>query len=64
MSFTWWRYPTRRFSVDGLSVAVASHVRSDGLYSVLTLNGVEQAKDQTPFVGPESVTSEYGQQVR
>ena len=55
MSFTWWRYPTRRFSVDGLSIAVASHARSDGLFSVLTLNGVEQARDQTPFVGPESV---------
>ena len=55
MSFTWWRYPTRRFSVDGLSFAVASHARSDGLYSAFTMYDIEQARDQTPFLGPESI---------
>lgn len=55
MSFTWWRYPTRRFSIDGLSFAVSSRARSDGLHSMLTMLGVEQANDVTPLLGPESV---------
>lgn len=54
MSFTWWRYPTRRFSVDGLSFAVSSRARGDGLCSSLTMLGVEQASDHTPMFGPES----------
>ena len=55
MSFTWWRYPTRRFSVDGLSFAVSSRARSDGLHSALTMLGVAQGTDVTPVFGPESV---------
>ena len=55
MSFTWWRYPTRRFSVDGLSFAVSSRARSDGLHSALTMLGVAQCTDVTPVFGPESV---------
>lgn len=55
MNFTWWRYPTRRFSVDGLSFAVSSRARGDGLHSALSMLGVEQAIDQTPVFGPESV---------
>lgn len=55
MSFTWWRYPTRRFSVDGLTFAVVSRARSDGLHSTLSMLGVEQASDHTPIIGPESV---------
>ena len=55
MSFTWWRYPTRRFSVDGLSFAVSSRARSDGLHSALTMLGVAQCTDVTPIFGPESV---------
>lgn len=55
MSFTWWRYPTRRFSVDGLSFAVSSRARTDGLHSMLTMLGVERASDQTPLLGTESV---------
>ena len=55
MSFTWWRYPTRRFTVDGLSFAVSGRARSDGLCSALTMLGTEQASDQTPLLGPESV---------
>jgi intracellular septation protein A len=55
MSFTWWRYPTRRFSVDGLSFAVSSRARGDGLCSSLTMLAVEQASDRTPIFGPESV---------
>ncbi len=55
MSFTWWRYPTRRFLIDGLSFAVSSRARSDGLHSMLTMLGVEQANDVTPVLGPESV---------
>ncbi len=55
MSFIWWRYPTRRFSIDGLSFAVSSRARSDGLHSMLTMLGVEQANDVTPLLGPESV---------
>lgn len=55
MSFTWWRYPTRRFSVDGLSFAVSSRARTDGLHSSLTMLGVDQARDETPLMGPDSV---------
>ena len=55
MSFTWWRYPTRRFSVDGLSFAVSSRARSDGLHTALTMLGVAQCTDVTPVFGPESV---------
>ena len=55
MRFTWWRYPTRRFSVDGLSFAVSSRARSDGLHSALTMLGVAQCTDVTPIFGPESV---------
>lgn len=55
MSFTWWRYPTRRFSINGLSFAVSSHARTDGLYSSLTMLSVEQTSDHTPLLGPESV---------
>ncbi len=55
MAFTWWRYPTRRFSVDGLSFSVSSRARSDGLYSSLFMLGVEHSADHTPIFGPESV---------
>jgi intracellular septation protein A len=55
MSFTWWRYPTRRFSIDGLAFAVSSRARGDGLHSALTMLSVEQARDQTPILGAESV---------
>ena len=55
MSFTWWRYPTRRFAVDGLSFAVSGRARGDGLHSSLTMLGVEQASDRTPLFGQEAV---------
>jgi intracellular septation protein A len=55
MSFTWWRYPTRRFAVDGLTFAVSGRARSDGLYSTLSMLGVAQASDLTPLLGLESV---------
>lgn len=55
MSFTWWRYPTRRFNIDGIDFTVSSRARGDGLLSSLTMFGVEQASDRTPVLGPESV---------
>ena len=55
MAFTWWRYPTRRFLVDGLSFSVSSHARSNGLHSSLFMLGVEQCADETPIFGPESI---------
>ncbi len=55
MSFTYWRYPTRRFTVDGLSFAVSSRARTDGLHSMLTMLGVEQSSDHTPVSGSGSV---------
>lgn len=55
MGFTWWRYPTRRFSVDGLEFRVSSRARSDGLHSALSLKGMDQAVDHTPILGPESI---------
>jgi intracellular septation protein A len=55
MSFSWWRYPTRRFAVDGIDFSVSSRARSDGLHSSLTMFGVEQARDATPMLGPDAV---------
>lgn len=55
MSLTWWRYPTRSFSIDGLDFAVTSRARTDGLHSSLTMLGVEQARECTPILGPASV---------
>lgn len=55
MSFTWWKYPTRRFAIDGLAFTVSCKARGDGLYSSLAILGVEQAQDRTPVFGPESV---------
>jgi len=55
MSVTWWRYPTRRFSIDGLDFEVTSRARTDGLHSSLSMLGVEQARDCTPVFGPDAV---------
>jgi len=55
MSFTWWKYPTRRFAIDGLAFTVSSKARGDGLHSSLAMLGVEKAHDRTPVFGPESV---------
>lgn len=55
MSFTWWRYPTRRFVVDGIDFSVVSRAKGDGLHSSLHMLGVEQASDHTPVFGPEAV---------
>ncbi len=55
MAFTWWRFRTRRFSVDGLEFAVRNFARMDGLHSTLSMLDVEQARDCTPLVGPDAV---------
>lgn len=59
MSITWWKYPTRRFAIDGLSFTVSSKARGDGLHSSLAMLGVEQARDETPVFGPESVRNHH-----
>ena len=59
MSFTWWKYPTRRFAVDALSFTVSSKARGDGLHSSLAMLGVEQARDETPVFGAESVRNHH-----
>jgi intracellular septation protein A len=55
MAFTWWRYRTRGFSVDGLEFVVRSFAQSDGLHSSLSMLDVEQARDCTPLIGPDAV---------
>ena len=55
MAFTWWRFRTRRFSVDGLQFVVRSYAASDGLHSTLSMLDVEQARDCTPLLGPDAV---------
>lgn len=55
MSFTWWRYPTRRFNVDGINFSVVSRAKGDGLHSSLLMLGVERATDRTPVFGPDAV---------
>jgi intracellular septation protein A len=54
MSLAWWWYPPRRFTIDGLNFEVRMTARTDGLRSVLTMLGVEQARDATPMMGPEA----------
>lgn len=51
MSFTWWLYPVRRFDAGGARCEVRSRARSDGLYSMLTVGGIEMAHDVTPLGG-------------
>lgn len=55
MAFTYWLYPTRRFTVSGAACAVASRVKTDGVYSRLLVAGVEMASDYTPNFGEEAV---------
>jgi intracellular septation protein A len=55
MAFTWWRFRTRQFSVDGLEFVVRNYAASDGLHSTMSMLDVEQARDCTPFVGPDAV---------
>jgi len=55
MSFTWWRYPTRRFEVGAERFAVVMKARSDGLVSSLWRGRERLAEDRTPLLGPESV---------
>jgi intracellular septation protein A len=55
MAFTWWRYPTRRFSVDGMACEVRSRAQTDGLHSSLYVGGIEMAVDLTPLYGPDAV---------
>lgn len=55
MAFTWWRFRTRRFSVDGLKFVVRNFAASDGLHSALSMLDVEQVRDCTPLVGPDAV---------
>lgn len=59
MSFTWWRYPTRCFRVDGIDFSVASRAKGDGLHSSLSMLGVEQASDCTPVFGPDAVRNHF-----
>jgi intracellular septation protein A len=55
MAFTWWRYRTRGFSVDGLEFVVRNFAKTDGLFSTLSMLDVEQASDCTPLIGPDAV---------
>lgn len=55
MAFTWWKYPTRRFVVDGLPCEVRCWAQTDGLHSSLTIAGVDMATDVTPLYGPDAI---------
>ena len=55
MAFTWWKYPKRRFVVDGLEFSVGCWAQTDGLHSNLSMLDVEQAHDRTPLMGPDAV---------
>ena len=55
MAFTWWKYPKRRFAVDGLEFSVGCWAQTDGLHSSLSMLDVEQAHDRTPLMGPNAV---------
>jgi intracellular septation protein A len=55
MAFTWWRYPKRQFSIEGVECVVRSWAETDGLHSALTIAGVEMAVDYTPLMGQDAV---------
>lgn len=55
MAFTWWRYRTRCFAVDGLEFSVRCWAETDGLHSSLSMLDVAQASDHTALVGPDAV---------
>lgn len=55
MNFTWWRYPARRFTIDGRKGVVVMKARLDGLVSELRLDGQVVAADRTPIGGPEAI---------
>jgi intracellular septation protein A len=59
MAMTWWRYKTRRFSVDGLQFTVGSSANTDGLCSTLSMLAVEQANDFTPMFGEEAIRNHH-----
>ena len=59
MAFTWWKYPKRRFAVDGLEFSVGCWAQTDGLHSSLSMLDVEQAHDRTPLMGPEAVRNHW-----
>ena len=55
MSFTWWWYPKRQFTVDGHPFVATCTARTDGLHSALSLRDVTMAVDATPLFGPDAV---------
>jgi intracellular septation protein A len=55
MNVTWWRYPTRRFTVSGHKAEVRFRARLDGLVSELRLDGQPVDTDHTPIGGEEAV---------
>lgn len=55
MAAKWWVYPKRRFSVFGTAGEVRSHARTDGLHSILLIDGVEVAADHSPLGGEDAV---------
>lgn len=59
MAFTYWIYPTRRFSVSGMVCAVSSRAKTDGLHSRLLIDGAEMAHDFTPNFGEEAVRNQH-----
>jgi intracellular septation protein A len=55
VSFAWWRYKARRFTIEGYRAEVVAKAYSDRLETVLSLNGEPAASDRTPLYGVESV---------
>ncbi len=55
MNFTWWRYPTRRFTVSGHRAEIRVRARLDGLASELRIDGRPADADHTPMGGEEAV---------
>ena len=55
MSFTWWRYPRRRFEVQGTAFEVRSVARSNEFVSQLFVDGSAVSEDRTPVYGPEAI---------
>jgi len=55
VSFTWWRYPSRRFTADGQPFEVRMKARGSEVLSELWTGGVLVAEGRKPVVGPEAV---------
>ena len=55
MSFTWWRYPRRRFTAEGQAFEVRMKAHGSEVLSELWKGDLLAAEDRKPIYGPDAV---------